>query len=69
MGPTVFFRIFKLSTTTGKHLGDINHARIVSLMCELITSPEDIDDLSIGFEGNRGRSRDELALNKNTEGK
>ena len=36
--------------SSGKHLEDISHAHIVSLMYKLITSAEDTDDLSIGFD-------------------
>ena len=34
-----------------------------------MTSSKDSNDLSIGFDNNRNRRRDELALNKNIKGK
>ena len=37
-------------------------------MYKLITSAKDTDDLSIGFDRDRGRRRDELTYNKNTKG-
>ena len=58
-----------MSTSSGKHLEDMSHAHIVSLRYKLKTSGKDSDDLSIGFDRDRGRRRDELALNKNTKGK
>ena len=38
-------------------------------MYKLITSSKDSNDLSVGFDNNRNRRRDELALNKNIKGK
>ena len=69
LGPIALFSNFKLTTSSGKHLEDINHAHLVSLMYKLITSSKDSNDLSIGFDNNRNRRRDELALNKNIKGK
>ena len=69
MGPVALFSNFKLTTSSGKHLEDISHAHLVSLMYKLITSSKDSNDLSIGFDHSRNRRRDELALNKNIKGK
>ena len=62
------FSNFKLSTSSGKHLEDISHAQLVSLMYKLITSSKDSNDLSIGFDHSSNRRRGELALNKNIKG-
>ena len=69
MGPVALFSNFKLTTSSGKHLEDISHAHLVSLMYKLITSSKDGNDISIGFDNSRNRRRDELALNKNIKGK
>ena len=69
LGPVALFSNFKLSTSSGKHLEDISHAHLVSLMYKLITSSKDSNDLSIGFDYSRNRRRDELALNKKIKGK
>ena len=69
LGPIALFSNFKLTTSSGKHLEDISHTHIVSLMYKLITSSKDSDDLYIGFDRSRNRRRDELALNKNIKGK
>ena len=53
LGPINLFSVFKLTTSSGKHLEDICHAHIVSLICKLITSAEDTDDLSIVFDRDR----------------
>ena len=53
-----------LSTSSGKHLEDIIHAHIVFPMYKLLTSAKDSDDLSIGFDRDRGRRRDELTQTK-----
>ena len=69
MGPIALFSNLKLTTGSGKHLEDISHAHLVSLMYKLISSSKDSIDLSIGFDNSRNRRRDELALNKNIKGK
>ena len=69
LGPITLFNIFKLTTSSGKHLQDISQGHIVSLMYELITSSKDSDDLAIGFDRSRNGRKDELDLNKNVEGK
>ena len=65
LGPVALFSNFKLTTSSGKHLEDISHAHLVSLMYKLITSSKDSNDLSVGFDHSRNRRRDELAPNKN----
>ena len=69
LGPIALFSNYKLTTSSGKHLEEINHAHIVSLMYKLLTSSKDSDDLSIGFDRNRGRRKNELTNNKNIKGK
>ena len=69
LGPIAMFSNFKLTTGSGKHLEDISHAHLVSLMYKLITSGKGGDDLSIGFDRDRGRRQDELTDNKNVNGK
>ena len=63
--PIALFSNFKLITGSAKHLEEDSHAQIVSLMYKLITSSKDSDDLSIGFDRNRNRRKDELAQSKN----
>ena len=65
LGPIALFSNYKLTTFSGKHLEDISHAHIVSLMYKLITSSKGSNDLSIGFDLDRDRKRLELANNKN----
>ena len=69
LGLIALFSNSKLTTSSGKHLEDISHAHIVSLMYKLVFSAEDIDDLSIGFDRDRGRRRQELTNNKNIKRK
>ena len=63
------FSIYKLTTSSGKHLEEINHAHIVSLMYKLLSSSKKSDDLSIGFDRSRDRRKRELTNNKNIKGK
>ena len=69
LGPIALFSNYKLTTSSGKHLEEISHAHIVSLMYKLLTSSKDGDDLSIGFDRNRGRRKNELSNNKTIKGK
>ena len=69
MGPIVLFSSFKLTTSSEKHLEDNNYAHKVSLKSKLITSAEGCDVLSIGFDRDRNRRRDELTNSKYIRGK
>ena len=55
LGPIALFSNFKLTTSSGKHIEDISHAHLVSLMYKLITSSKGSDDLSIGFDRSSAR--------------
>ena len=69
LGPVALFSNYKLTTISGKHLEEVSHAHIVSLMYKLITTAKGCDDLSIGFDRNRDNRRNELTNNKNVKGK
>ena len=69
LGPIALFSNYKLTTSSSKHLEEISHAHIVSLMYKLLTSSKDSDDLSLGFDRNRGRRKSELSENKSIKGK
>ena len=69
LGPIALFSVYKLVTASSKHLEEVNHAHFVSLIYKIVTSSKDGDDLSIGFDRNRGRRKDELTDNKNIKGK
>ena len=69
LGPTALFSNYRLTTSSGKLLEDINHAHIVSLMYKLLTSGRRSDVLSIGFDRSRDRRQCELTNSKNMKGK
>ena len=69
LGPIALFSNFKLTTSSGKHLEDISHAHLVTLMYKLITSTKNSDDLSIGFDRTSARRRAEMTNNKSVKGK
>ena len=69
LGPIALISNYKLTTSSGKHIENIDHAHIVSLMYKLITSSRGSDDLSIGFDRDRGRRQRELTNNKSRKGK
>ena len=64
LGPLVLFSNFQLTTSSGKHLEDFNQTHVVSLMYKELPSSRASDDLSIGFDRDRKRKRDELTINK-----
>ena len=63
------FSNFKSTTSSGKHLENIDHAHLVLLLYKLLTSNRGIDDLSIGFYRECNRRKQELTKNKNLKGK
>ena len=69
LGPIALFSNYKLTTSSGKHLENIDHAHIVSLLYKLLTSSKGSDDLSIGFDRDRNRRQRELTNNKTQKGK
>ena len=58
-GPIALVSNYKLQSSSGKHIEEINHAHIVCLMYKLITSARNSDDLSIGVDRDRGRRQRE----------
>ena len=69
LGSTALFSNYKLTTSSGKHLENIDHAHIVSLMYKLLTLSRGSDDLSIGFDRDRNRRQRELTNIKTQKGK
>ena len=69
LGSIGLFSNYKLTTSSGKHLENIDHSHIVSLMYKLLTSSKGSDDLSICFDRDRNRRQRELTHNKSQKGK
>ena len=69
LGAIALFSVYKLVTASSKHLEEITHAHFDSLIYKIVTSSKDSDDLSIGFDRNRGRRENELSNSKNIKGK
>ena len=57
MGPIASVSSYKLTTSSRKHLEDISHPHIVSLMYKLLTSSRGSDHLSVGFDRDRTKRR------------
>ena len=49
-GSIALFSNYKIQSSSGKHIEEINHAHIVCLLYKLVTSGRNTDDLSIGFD-------------------
>ena len=64
-GPIALISNYELTNKSGKNLEDFSHAYFVSLKNRLITSSKDTDELSIGFDRDRGGRQRELNNNKN----
>ena len=64
LAPIGLFSNYKLITSSGKHVENIDHAHILSLMDKLVTSSRGSDDLSIGFVRSRDRRQRELTIIK-----
>ena len=69
MGPVALFSNFKLTSSSRKHLENIDHAHIVSLMYKFLSSSKGSDDLSIGFDRDRGKRQREMTNNKTQKAK
>ena len=69
LGPIALFSNYKLTTSSGKHLENIDHTHILSLLYKLLTSSKGSDDLSIGFDRDRKRRQRELTIKKTQKGK
>ena len=63
--PIALFSNYNLTASSRKHLQDVNHAHIVSLMYKLKISARVSDDSSTGFSRDRGRIQRELSNKKN----
>ena len=69
LGLIALFSIYKLTTSSRKLLENKNHAHIVCLMYELLSSSRGSDDLSIGFERSRDKRQRKMTDTKNIKGK
>ena len=69
LAANTLFSNLNLTTCSGKHLEEISHAHIVSLIYKLLTSSRESDELPIGFHRSGDRRKRELTNNKNIEGK
>ena len=69
LGSIALFSNYMLTTSSGKHLENIDHTHIVSLIFKLLTSSGGSDDLSIGFDRDRNRRQCELTNNETQKGK
>ena len=49
-GLIALFSNYKLQSSSGKHIEEINHAHIVCLMYKLVTNARNTNDLSIPFD-------------------
>ena len=68
-GPIALFSNYKLASSSGKHIEEINHAHTVCLMYKLMTGARNSDYLSIGFDRSPDRRQQELTNSKNLKGK
>ena len=69
LGPIALFSNYKLTRSSGKHLEDISHAHIVSLMQKFVTISRVGNDLSNGFDRKRDGRQQELTNDKTQKGK
>ena len=63
------FSNYKLKTSSGKQLKNIDHAHMVSLRYKLLSSARGCDDLSIDCDRDRNGRQYDLTNNKNITGK
>ena len=64
LGPIILFNKFRLTSSSGKEIEEIDNALVICLMYKLISSSRDSDDLSFGFHRSTDAREDELTNNK-----
>ena len=69
LGRVAFFCKYRLTTSSGKQLENIDHGRIACLMYKILTTATGCDDLSLGFHRDRDTRRRELTNNTNVKRK
>ena len=69
LGPIALFSFYKLTTSPGKHLENIEHGHIACLLYILLTAARECDELSIGFDLNHDKRKRELTNDKNIKRK
>ena len=67
-GPVALFSEAKLTTSSGKHLENVDNLHPISLMYKLLTSTQQTSQLMYGFEESTTIRRQELTNNKNEKG-
>ena len=68
LGRFALFSIFKITTSSGKHLEDNSHAQLISPMYKLIKSAKHTDDLFLGFGRDQRKMQEDLTKNKKIKG-
>ena len=65
LGPIAFFNKYRLTSSSGKQIEEVENAHVICLMHKLLSSGRDSDDLSIGFHRSNGVRERELTNCKN----
>ena len=68
LGPVALFNKYRLSSSSGKEIEEIDNAHVICLTHKLISSSRDSDDLSIGFHRSNEVRERELTDIKTTKG-
>ena len=68
LGPIALFKKYRLKSSSGKEIEEINKAHVICLRHKLMSSSRVSDDLSIGFHRSYGVREKEMFINKQTKG-
>ena len=68
LGPIALFNKYRLTSSSGKEIEEIENAHVLCLMYKLISSSRDSDDLSVGFHTSIEARERELTINITTIG-
>ena len=63
LGPIALFNKYRLTSSSGKEIEEIDNAQVVCLMHKLISSNRDSEDSSIGFHRSNAVREKELTNN------
>ena len=68
LGPVAVFSKYRLTSSSGKELNELDNAHVICLMHKLISSSRNSDDLSIGFHRSNVAREREVTNNITTKG-
>ena len=68
IGPIASFKKYRLTSSSGKEIEEIDNAHVICLMYNLLSSSRDSDDLLFGFHGSTDAREREVTIMETIKG-